>query len=172
MSSEILLSRLHDRFPFAAGFPAILDQRAMQARGVLGMYVHSQLGRKLMGWTFGVLAVVPSVLCFVSSVSPSLELSDVTGRLTYSGQPLNDMTLCLDSTPGIHCAYASLSLDGSFRLISMTGNNTGAAPGRYHAHLYTHLHGPSLPARYRDPRTSGLEIEVASDWNEFDINLH
>ncbi len=136
------------------------------------MYVHSHRGRRLMGWAFGILAVVPSVLCFEPSTSPRMGLSDVTGRLTYSGKPLNDMTLCLDSTPGIHCAYASLRPDGSFRLVSMTGNNVGAAPGRYHAHLYTHPHGPSLPTRFRDPRTSGLEIKVASDWNKFDINLH
>jgi hypothetical protein len=136
------------------------------------MYVHLHSGRKLMGWALVVLAIVPSALCFEPATSPRVELSDVTGRLTYSGKALNDMTLCLDSPAGVHCAYASLRPDGSFRLINMDGFGMGALPGRYHAHLYTHPHGPSLPARYRDSKTSGLEIEVASDWNELNIDLH
>ena len=53
----------------------------------------------------------------------------------------------------------------------MTWGNTGAIPGRYHAHLYTEPHGPSLPAKYADSRTSGLEIDIASDWNDLNIDL-
>ncbi|MGP0063139.1 MAG: hypothetical protein ACLQGP_05980 [Isosphaeraceae bacterium] len=136
------------------------------------MSLHLHSGRKFMGWALGILAIVPSALCFETTAHPQIPLSDVTGHMTYSGKPLNGMTLCLDSSPGVHYAYASLGRDGSFRLINMTGNDIGAAPGRYYAHLYSHPHGPSLPTRYRDSRTSGLEIDVASDWNELNIDLH
>ena len=101
-----------------------------------------------------------------------MDLSDVTGRVTYCGKPLHGMTLCLDSVGGVHCAYATLRSDGSFRLINMTGNNTGAVPGRYYAHLYPNPYSSSLPAKYHDSRTSGLEIDVATDWNELNIDLH
>ena len=28
-----------------------------------------------------------------------------------------------------------------------------------------------LPAKYRDPRTSGLDVEVAPDWNDYSFDL-
>ena len=48
----------------------------------------------------------------------------------------------------------------------------GAQPGLYHAHLYTRHDGPEIPAKYADPATSGIEINIASDWNDFNIELH
>jgi hypothetical protein len=135
------------------------------------MYVHLHVARKLMGWGLGLLAMAPSVLCFETPASSPMELSEVTGRMTYFGKPLNGMILCLDSASGVHCAFGSLRADGSFRLINVIGNYTGAVPGRYHAHLYTRPDGPSLPAKYADSSTSGLEIEIASDWNELTIDL-
>lgn len=136
------------------------------------MAVHSHSARQVVGWAGIVLFIMPSAICFEARTSSRMEFSDVTGRMTYSGQPLNGMTLCLDSSPGVHCAYGSLDRDGSFRLINMTGNHAGAAPGRYYAHLYAHPHGPVLPPRYWDTRTSGLEIEIAPDWNDLTIDLH
>jgi hypothetical protein len=136
------------------------------------MYVHLHSGRKLMGWAVVLLAMVPSALCFEPSTSVRKTLSDVTGRLTYAGEPLHGMTLCLDSVPGNHCAFATLQADGSFRLLNMDEGDSGVVPGRYRAHLYTNPHGSTLPARYSDPRTSGLEIEVPSDWSELNIDLH
>ncbi len=134
------------------------------------MYAHLHLTRRLMAWGLGVLAIVPTVV-FTAASSPTQSLSEVKGRVTYSGRPLNDMTICLDTKGGAHYAYAPLRSDGSFYLINMTRGYPGALPGRYHAHLYTHAHGPTIPAKYHDSAASGIEIEVASDWNDFHIDL-
>src|SRR4051812_30813740 len=134
------------------------------------MYAHLHLTRKLMAWGLGVLAIVPAVL-FTAASSPVPNLSKVSGRVTHSGRPLNDMTLCLDTKGGAHTAYAPLRADGSFYLINMSRGYPGALPGRYYAHLYTHPHGPKLPDKYRDSAASGIEVEVAPDWNDFHIDL-
>ena len=136
------------------------------------MYLDLRNGRKLMGWAALLLAIVPSALCFEPRIISGPGFSEVTGRLTYSGKVLTDMTLCLDSPDGLHSAYASIRSDGSFRLINMMGNRLGAAPGQYHAHLYTHSNGPAIPVKYHDSKTSGLVINVTSGWNDFKIDLH
>ncbi len=63
------------------------------------MYAHLHLTRRLMAWGLGVLAIVPTVL-FSAAASPSEKLSEVRGRVTYSGRPLEDMTICLDTKGG------------------------------------------------------------------------
>ena len=91
--------------------------------------------------------------------------------MTYSGRPLNDMTICLDSD-GLHSAFCTLKSDGSFRLLSINEARVGAFRGRYHAHLYSHPGGPSLPAKYGDPETSGVELEIDTDWSDLHIDLN
>lgn len=135
------------------------------------MYFDPRAARKLVGWAAVLLAIVPSAFCFERKPSAETEFCEVTGHMTRTGKPLNDMTLCLDSAPGVHCACAVVHPDGSFRVQNMIGCNNGTAPGRYHAHLYTHVRGPAIPPKYRDPRTSGLEIEIGPDWNEVAIDL-
>jgi hypothetical protein len=97
-------------------------------------------------------------------------LSEVTGRVTFAGRPVNEMVLCLDQH-GQHSAYAHLRSDGTFCLINMNEIACGARPGHYCAHLYTHKDGPQLPSKYADPETSGLELQIASGWNDFRIDL-
>jgi hypothetical protein len=135
------------------------------------MNIHLHHARNAMGWILGIAAFSPFALIFESS-SAKLTLSDVTGRVTCSGRPLNDVTICLDSAGGVHSAFGSLGSDGSFRLLSMNEGCAGASPGRYHAHLYSHRQATKLPEKYRDPQTSGLEIEIDSDWSDLHIDLH
>jgi hypothetical protein len=90
--------------------------------------------------------------------------------VTFAGRPVQDMTICLD-TDGHHAAYGLLQADGTFRLSNMTWIDEGAMPGRYRAHLYTYQGGPELPTKYRDPQTSGIEVDIASGWNDFRIDL-
>ena len=90
------------------------------------MNVHLHHSRNVMGWVLGIAAFSPFVLMFESS-SPSSTPSDVTGRVTYSGHPLNDAIICLDSEGGIHSAFGSLSgSDGTFRLLNFGWGITGA----------------------------------------------
>jgi len=125
-----------------------------------------------MGWVIGIAAFSPFALC-LEFLSPENTLSDITGRVTYSGRPLNDMTICLDSPGGVHAAYCALRSDGSFRLLRWTEGRAGVYRGRYNAHLYTHRrHGPSLPAKYANPGSSGVEIEIDSDWSDLNIDLN
>jgi len=137
------------------------------------MNLHLHNARNAMGWILGIVAFSPFALIFESpSPSPKLTLSDVTGRVTYSGRPLNDVIICLDLEGGVHSAFGSLGADGSFRLLNMNEGCAGASPGRYHAHLYGTSESSSLPEKYGSPKTSGLEIEIGSDWSDLHIDLH
>jgi hypothetical protein len=134
------------------------------------MSVHSQQARNVIGWILGIAAFSPLALCYQSSY-PRVTLCDVTGRVTYSGRPITGASICLNSKNGNHSAVGKLESDGSFRLRYMTGRD-GALPGLYHAYLYSRQGGTSLPTKFCDPRTSGLEIEIASGWSDWNIDLH
>jgi len=134
------------------------------------MNVHSQQARKVVGWILGIAAFSPLALCY-ESMNPRVTRSDVTGRVTYSGRPLTGATICMDSESGNHSAVGKLGSDGSFRLESVSGR-VGAFPGLYHAYLLSRKGDTSLPAKFRDPHTAGLEIEIASGWSDLNIDLH
>jgi hypothetical protein len=133
------------------------------------MNVHSQQARNVIGWILGITAFSAVGLCYQSS-NPQVTLSQVTGRVTYSGHPLTGASICLDSDNGKLSALGTVGSDGSFRLLNLHGR-AGAFPGLYHAYVYGQKGGPSLPAKFADPRTSGLEIEIASGSNELTIDL-
>jgi hypothetical protein len=63
--------------------------------------------------------------------------------------------------------------DGYFCLHSFSPRRAGALPGKYRVHLFS-LSGDtsSIPSKYTDPRTSDLEIEVNSGWNDFRVELN
>jgi hypothetical protein len=133
------------------------------------MSVDLHLARRLVAWGLGIAALTPFFFC-LEPPPEHQDVSNVTGRVTYSGRPLSNMCICLD-TDGGHSALGSLRDDGSFRLVNLHGHD-GAEPGRYRAHLYPYQNAPTFPAKYQDPRTSGLEIDVASDWSYLNIDLH
>ena len=134
------------------------------------MSVHLHHTRQLAAWILGAAALSPFALCFASPMSKEYRLSPVTGRLTIAGRPAGDMTICLD-VDGDHMAYGALDHDGTFHLSNMRWIDDGAVPGRYHAHLYTHSLGAEIPSKYLNPKTSGIVIDIASDWNDFHIDL-
>lgn len=134
------------------------------------MSIHLHRTRQWTAWVLGGLALSPLALSFGSPTHPT-HLSPVTGRLTIDGQPAGDITLCLDSD-GRHAAYGTMNADGTFRLSSMTWIDEGALPGHYRGHLYTHQGGPVVAQKYRDVNTSGIDVDVASGWNDFRIDLH
>jgi len=134
------------------------------------MNIHSQQARKVVGWILAIAAFSPLVLCY-QSLNPRVTLSDVTGRVTYSGRPLNGAIIYLVSESGKDSAVGKLGSDGSFRLQTARGD-VGAFPGLYHAFLYSRKGGTPVPAKFRDLRTSGLEIEITSGWSDLSIDLH
>ena len=134
------------------------------------MSVDLHLARRLVAWGFGIAALTPFLFWLEPPAEHHPELFDVTGRVTYSGRPMTNTYICLDTKSG-HAALGSLGDDGSFRLVSFQYNEPGAFAGRYHAHLSPYSTNTAFPAKYRDAQTSGLEIDVASDWNYLSIDL-
>jgi hypothetical protein len=133
--------------------------------------VHLHTARKYFGYSLGLGFV--SVLLPLAAVpaSPTTELASVTGQVTYEGRPVSGMLICFDvGDTHLHSAYDMLAADGSFCLQTKIAGD-GAAPGKYRVHLYPAGGDASLPAKYRDPDTSALQIEVARDWNHFQIEL-
>jgi hypothetical protein len=102
--------------------------------------------------------------------TPRNDLSPVTGRVTYCGRPVGNTVICFD-VGSVHSAFGALGRDGSFHLATMDTGYKGIIPGRYRAHLFALDNGPSLPARFGDSRSSGLEIEIALDWNHVRLDL-
>jgi len=134
------------------------------------MNVHSQQARRMVGWILAIAAFASLALC-IRVMNPRVALSDVTGRVTYSGRPLAGGYICLSSENGSVSAIGKLGSDGSFRL--QTGrDHLGALPGLYHAFLSVRKGGTALPSKFCDPRTSGLAVEIASDWCDLNIDLH
>ncbi|MHB1560727.1 MAG: hypothetical protein ACYC61_25005 [Isosphaeraceae bacterium] len=135
------------------------------------MSYHLHRTRQWTAWFLGALALSPFAFTFsFGSPKEGLHLSPVTGRVSFAGRPVQDMTLCLDQD-GRHAAFGRLQADGSFALTSMIWADRGALPGHYHAHLYTHENGPALPGKFHSPSTSGVEIEIAPGWNDLQIEL-
>ncbi len=134
------------------------------------MSVHLHRMRQWTGWMLGAVAMSPFALCLDMPV-PISHTAPVTGRVTYGGRPLGDAIICLDSGD-LHVAYGNIQSDGSFRVVGMSWMDVGALPGRYRAHVYTHLNGPKFPSRYSDPITSEIELVVVPGWNDFHIELH
>jgi hypothetical protein len=132
--------------------------------------MHLHAARTLLGWGLGILALSPLALSVVSWNSRT-EHSSVTGQVKYSGRPVEDMIICFDSG-GTHSACGALGSDGSFQLCTVVRGDERVLPGKYHAHLF-HVRGqsPSIPSRYADPLSSGLEVEIASNWNHLNIEL-
>jgi hypothetical protein len=133
------------------------------------MSQHLHRARRNMGWFLVASAVFPLALCMGSPIS-SAPSTEVTGRVTLAHLPADDMILCLDAG-GQHAAYAPLRSDGSFRLVSLARTRGGAEPGHYHAHLFPTKAGRQLASKYADPATSGIELDIASGWNDFQIEL-
>jgi hypothetical protein len=118
---------------------------------------------------FGAVAMAPFALYF-DAPRPVSHFVPVSGRVTCSGRPLNDATICLDRD-GEHSAFGRLQADGSFRIANLSSVTGGALPGRYFVHLYTFSTPQTFPSRYGDPKTSGIELDVVPGWNAFHIDL-
>jgi hypothetical protein len=135
------------------------------------MSIELHLARRLVAWGMGIAALSPFLICLQPPPSPRPDLSVVTGRVRYSGHPITNMYICIDMN-GSHSALGALHEDGSFRLVNFQYGRDGVFAGRYRAHLDPYLNAPPLPNKYGNSRTSGLEIDVAPDWNHVDIELH
>jgi hypothetical protein len=136
---------------------------------VMGMHLHR--AREFTGLAIGFVAVAFAALAFLPMDAPQ-DLAPVIGTVTLAGRPLGDVAICFDSA-GDHSALDTVQADGSFCLHSFSPRRAGAVPGKYRVHLFSLTGDPSsVPSKYTDTRTSDLEIEVNSGWNEFHVDLN
>jgi hypothetical protein len=112
------------------------------------------------------VVLVPLALAEALGMAPA-RVAPVTGRVNLDGHPIGYVFICFDSDD--HRAYGWSGADGTFRLLSAWGD--GVPPGKYRVHLFSSPDGVSLPAKYQDAGTSGLDVEVAPDWNDYSFDL-
>jgi len=97
----------------------------------------------------------------------------VTGRVTCGGRPLGGRFILFEQIdPGGSTVASTVMADGSFHLGPR--QNSGLQPGAYRVHFFrrtTDAPDPLLPAKYLDPRTSGLLVHVGPDWNAIEFAL-
>jgi hypothetical protein len=133
------------------------------------MSLHLHRARRWAGWALVVAGLSPFGFCFgLREVRPGP--TPITGQVTMAGRPLTDSTICIDSD-GAHAAFAPLQADGRFELIPMNTHEGAELTGRFRAHLYNLKGNQKLPSKVADPKTSGIEMNVGSGWNEFRIDL-
>jgi hypothetical protein len=71
-------------------------------------------------------------------------------------------------------AVGPVNADGSFQLY-VNEQRRGVVPGTYRVTVRPcdpHKTGPCIDRKYQDGRTTNLLVQVGSDWNYFDFNLH
>ena len=134
------------------------------------MPVHLHRARQWTGWILGAAFLSPFALCCEFQGPESSPPSLVTGQVTLAGRPVTDSLICLDSG-GEHAAFGRLEGDGTFELMQMNLSGMSGLRGRYRAHLCAFQGSRKLPAKYGDPRTSGIEMSVAPGENDFHIDL-
>jgi hypothetical protein len=95
------------------------------------------------------------------------QVAPATGVVNLDGHSIGPVFICFDSDD--HRAHGWSGADGTFRLVSAWGD--GVPPGKYRVHLASSPGGVSLPAKYQDAGTSGLDVEVAPGWNHYSFDL-
>lgn len=108
----------------------------------------------------------------------------ISGKVTFQGRPVTEgLVLFSNARKGIHMT-APLKADGAYEVLTAKGAGlpletyqvcvtpplpqvvTGASEEPSEVKPY-----PNIPPRYRDPKTSGLTLTVASADNRFDIDM-
>jgi hypothetical protein len=98
---------------------------------------------------------------------PDPNRSEVRGRVTLAGKPVAGATLSLTPDRGEFRPFAVTGPGGEFAAAAPDG--TGLPHGRYRVSVLRGIDpagaapaGAAIPARYADPATSGLVIEVTA----------
>lgn len=96
----------------------------------------------------------------------------VSGTITLNGQPIGPGSVMFRSTDALNprapSGFSDFSEDGKYELVTPGKKNAGLLPGEY---IVT-IDGPTsadekaatqktrIPAKYRDPETSGLKVTL------------
>jgi hemoglobin len=87
--------------------------------------------------------------------------SSVEGHITFQGKPLSGGTVLFGSAQGN--AAGDITVTGTYRV-------EGVKPGEYAVSIMA-AKADAVPAKFGDPKTSGLRISVQDGKNNFDIEL-
>jgi hypothetical protein len=112
-------------------------------------------------------------LALCLSLGCGKRLAEVHGRVTFQGQPVSGgaSLLFVNAEAGTYIV-AKLDEDGRYRVEMAEGH--GLPPGRYAVGVRPPdlaPNFPSIPKKYRDPKTSGLELDLTSKGAIFDIDM-
>jgi hemoglobin len=87
--------------------------------------------------------------------------ASVEGHISFQGKPLSGGTVVLASAQGN--AAGDITVTGTYRV-------EGVKPGEYSVSIMA-AKADGVPAKFGDPKTSGLKISVQDGKNTFDIEL-
>ena len=130
-----------------------------------------QLRRRLHAWREAVDAQMPE-----PNPARQPKMSRVSGIVTLDGQPVAGARITFLPAKGGRPASGVTDGTGEYRLTTFEKDD-GAAPGRYAVTVVLKkTTGPAretwiVPKRYADPKTTGLQIEVAPGINRIDFDL-
>lgn len=92
----------------------------------------------------------------------------LTGTVTYQGQPVASALMNFHNQGAGPLAYALTDDEGSYSV--HTGSQNGLAPGKYKL-AFEFPAGSNIPEKYLTIEHSGLEREIESGANTWDIAL-
>lgn len=113
-----------------------------------------------------------------SDRSKQPQMAKVSGLVTFNGEPLSNAVLTFVSDKG-RAAAGVTDKQGRYVLTTFEEND-GALPGQYRVTIATQAAPTSkrasdaparIPAKYSDPQTSALMVEVRDGVNQFDFAL-
>ena len=132
-------------------------------------------------WRALLVTIVAAAGCSTSVDADKPKTAAVHGVVLYNDAPMADATVTFHPKGGTRAAFAKTGPDGTFQLTTFDAND-GAMPGDYIVTVSkvtdenegppsTDIAAPPrtpkmkswLPAKYGDPKTSGLTFSVKAD---------
>src|SRR5947209_2088045 len=133
-------------------------------------YLPSLKVLSLSGAMFGLGPVLGLLSMIHQPGSLSSQEASVVGRVTYENRPLTGMLICFSLPGQRNTCCGLLAPDGSFFL---RAQNFGEdiAPGEYRVHFETTLTSTKLPAKFFDPDSRELVVQIPPRVVDIQIDL-
>ena len=96
--------------------------------------------------------------------------ASVVGRVTYENRPVTGMLICFSLPGQRNTCCGSLAPDGSFFLRAQNFGE-GIAPGEYRVHFETTPSGTKLPAKFFEPDSRELVVQIPPRVVDIQIDL-
>jgi hypothetical protein len=117
--------------------------------------------------------VMVALLAAIGCTNQGVQKLTVRGTVSYQGQPLQSGFLKFVGKDGAYSA-ANIQKDGKFTITDVVPGEVkvavAEAPGGSKQGA-GNPKGPSLPDKYRDPATSGLQYTITPETTELTIDI-